>query len=153
MRKNNRKGFTIVELVIVIAVIAILAGVLIPTFSSVVKKANKSAIDQEIAAARTTLLTVENGQLSSDAEYYFIYKKGEITAWYKWEDGKVVDVTADANAKADTNDVVFASAKSQTILEVTADDTATTDVDEATEVIVNADFSANVVVWKQIPNA
>ena len=35
--RNSRKGFTIVELVIVIAVIAILAAVLIPTFSSLIK--------------------------------------------------------------------------------------------------------------------
>ena len=42
MRKNNRKGFTIVELVIVIAVIAILAGVLIPTFSGIVEKAKQA---------------------------------------------------------------------------------------------------------------
>ena len=47
MKRNNKKGFTIVELVIVIAVIAILAGVLIPTFSNVVEKANKSATLQE----------------------------------------------------------------------------------------------------------
>ena len=43
MKKNNKKGFTIVELVIVIAVIAILAAVLIPTFSNVIKKAKTSA--------------------------------------------------------------------------------------------------------------
>ena len=43
MKKLNKKGFTIVELVIVIAVIAILAAVLIPTFSNVIEKANKSA--------------------------------------------------------------------------------------------------------------
>ena len=36
---RNKKGFTLVELVIVIAVIAILAGVMIGTFASVVKKA------------------------------------------------------------------------------------------------------------------
>ena len=41
--KRSKKGFTIVELVIVIAVIAILAAVLIPTFSSLIKKANESA--------------------------------------------------------------------------------------------------------------
>ena len=43
----NKKGFTIVELVIVIAVIAILAGVLIPTFTSIVDKANESSALQE----------------------------------------------------------------------------------------------------------
>ena len=42
MKRTNKKGFTIVELVIVIAVIAILAAVLIPTFSNLIKKANIS---------------------------------------------------------------------------------------------------------------
>lgn len=48
MKKTNKKGFTLVELVIVIAVIAILAGVMIATFSNVVAKANASADLQEI---------------------------------------------------------------------------------------------------------
>ena len=48
MKKQNKKGFTLVELVIVIAVIAILAGVMIGTFSSVVKNANKSSDLQEV---------------------------------------------------------------------------------------------------------
>ena len=48
--KLNKKGFTIVELVIVIAVIAILAAVLIPTFSNVISKANESSVQQ---AAKT----------------------------------------------------------------------------------------------------
>ena len=43
MINSKKKGFTIVELVIVIAVVAILAAVLIPTFSSLVKKANISS--------------------------------------------------------------------------------------------------------------
>ena len=47
MKKLNKKGFTIVELVIVIAVIAILAGVLILTFATVVEKANKSSAQQQ----------------------------------------------------------------------------------------------------------
>jgi type IV pilus assembly protein PilA len=51
MKRNNKKGFTIVELVIVIAVIAILAGVLIPTFGGIVKKAQESAALQEIQNA------------------------------------------------------------------------------------------------------
>ena len=42
MKRNGKRGFTIVELVVVIAVVAILAAVLIPTFASVIKKANVS---------------------------------------------------------------------------------------------------------------
>ena len=47
MKKMNKKGFTIVELVIVIAVIAILAAVMIPTFSGIIEKAKESAAIQE----------------------------------------------------------------------------------------------------------
>ncbi len=47
MKKMNKKGFTIVELVIVIAVIAILAAVMIPTFSGIVDKAQMSATLQK----------------------------------------------------------------------------------------------------------
>ncbi len=50
MKRMNKKGFTIVELVIVIAVIAILAAVLIPTFSGIIEKAQESAAIQEAAA-------------------------------------------------------------------------------------------------------
>lgn len=43
MKKTNKKGFTLVELVIVIAVIAILAAVLIPVFANLISKAKDSA--------------------------------------------------------------------------------------------------------------
>ena len=66
MIKNLRKkGFTIVELVIVIAVIAILAAILIPTFTSVVQKANDSAVQSELKSAYTQYVT-----LASDDEGY-----------------------------------------------------------------------------------
>ena len=55
-KRNAKKGFTIVELVIVIAVIAILAAVLIPTFGGVVKNANDSADLQEARNAYTLYL-------------------------------------------------------------------------------------------------
>ncbi len=58
MRNTNKKGFTIVELVIVIAVIAVLAAVLIPTFSSLIAKANLSN-DQQVVANMNKALAVE----------------------------------------------------------------------------------------------
>ena len=59
MRNTNKKGFTIVELVIVVAVIAILAAVLIPTFSSIIRKANVSS-DTVIAREINTIIAAEN---------------------------------------------------------------------------------------------
>ena len=58
MRNTNKKGFTIVELVIVVAVIAILAAVLIPTFSGVIKKAQYTA-DQKAEKDMNTALAIE----------------------------------------------------------------------------------------------
>ena len=60
MKKTNKKGFTIVELVIVIAVIAILAAVLIPTFANVVEKANISAALQGGRNAYTAIMAETN---------------------------------------------------------------------------------------------
>ena len=45
-RKKLRRAFTITELVIVIAVIAILAAVLIPTFSNVIENSKRSHDEQ-----------------------------------------------------------------------------------------------------------
>lgn len=58
MKLNKRKGFTIVELVIVIAVIAILAAVLIPNISNLVKKANASA-DESLVRNLNTALSMD----------------------------------------------------------------------------------------------
>jgi len=53
--KSNKKAFTIVELVIVIAVIAILAAVLIPTFSNLIKRSKVSADQQLIRNLNSAL--------------------------------------------------------------------------------------------------
>ena len=66
MIKNLRKkGFTIVELVIVIAVIAILAAILIPTFTSVVNNAEASKIQAELKSAYTQYVS----EASDDQDY------------------------------------------------------------------------------------
>ena len=57
--KQKKKGFTIVELVIVIVVIAILAAVLIPTFTGLLQKAKLSADEQAVASMNTVLIADE----------------------------------------------------------------------------------------------
>ena len=85
MRNTNKKGFTIVELVIVVAVIAILAAVLIPTFSSIIKKANQSA-DQQAVTNMNKLLATEAKADDVDGVIEILIKNnyaGDLTTYFK----------------------------------------------------------------------
>ena len=90
--RKAKKGFTIIELVIVIAVIGILAAVLIPTFSNVIDKANATAAMENAKNAYTNFLVDNADKMVMDnanfyihsGEYYFQVEKGQ----FKSEGGK-----------------------------------------------------------------
>ncbi len=99
MIKKFKKAFTITELVIVIAVIAILAAVLIPTFSTVISKANESAAMQECRNEWTEKSVDIIGNETVGDDYLFEYKNGKDTYYYIVVDGnfnatKLDDLTA-----------------------------------------------------------
>ena len=74
--KKAKKGFTIIELVIVIAVIGILAGVLIPTFSNVIANANKTAAMEEAKNAYTAYLADNAANITMNGSTFVIESKG-----------------------------------------------------------------------------
>ena len=121
MKKNNKKGFTIVELVIVIAVIAILAAVLIPTFSGIVKKANiandtavaknlntaaisaqADTFDEALTAAQESGYLVANLNAKSDKCYFVWEDDTDQFLLYNLKDRKIIysntTVTGDPDA-------------------------------------------------------
>lgn len=85
MKNTKKRGFTIVELVIVIAVIAILASVLIPTFSNVVTKAKESKALQEARNAWTAYLVdhydaIPTGKICiKSGDFYYEVVDGQFT--------------------------------------------------------------------------
>ena len=97
MKKMNRKGFTIVELVIVIAVIAILAGVLIPTFSNMIDKANDSAVLQEARSMYTNYMAAVDYAAGEAASKNALVKvvKGDDTYYVKVMSGSMDDTIYD----------------------------------------------------------
>ncbi len=75
--KKFKKGFTITELVIVIAVIAILAAVLIPTFANVINNANESAAMQEARSEWSNFSVEVATEPAADNDFLIVHKSGE----------------------------------------------------------------------------
>lgn len=94
---KNKKAFTLTEMIVVIAIIGILAGVLIPTITGYIKRANQSAAYQEAEAVlniyETWAMEEESGLTElTFADYYEeVAEKalGTNVAFYEIVDGKV----------------------------------------------------------------
>ena len=63
MKKNNKKGFTLVELVIVVAVMAVLVAVAIPTVSSITGEA-RTAVAESNAKTIESVIKLEEANLT-----------------------------------------------------------------------------------------
>ena len=84
-KKTKKQAFTIVELVIVIAVIAILAAILIPTYSNLVKKANEATA---LVDAKNLITEMLADILSGDkdaADLIVFSKKGDHVFLYGYD--------------------------------------------------------------------
>ena len=58
MKKNNRKGFTLAELLIVVAIIAVLTAIAIPVFTSQLEKSREATDMSNLRAAYAEVMTM-----------------------------------------------------------------------------------------------
>ena len=121
MKRNTKKGFTIVELIIVIAVIAVLAAVLIPTFSNLIQKANE-AKDTALVSNLNKAVAMDT---SKNETVYDVLTTVRDNAGY--DVGKI-------NAAATNNEILWDSANNCFVYSVNGEikyipDTKTKDVD------------------------
>ena len=93
MKKNNKKGFTLVELVIVIAVMAALVAVAIPTVGAITGSAN-TAVEKSNARTIESMIKLAEAEASKNSD-------GVITVSEK----QVADALAEAKLGIDAGKV------------------------------------------------
>ena len=97
LANKKRKGFTMVEMVIVIVIIAVLMAALIPTFATVVQNAQTSAATQAMKSSYEAIKAYDlhdNGYLDGAANGIIVYKASDTTKGYiaLVVDGEMSDV-------------------------------------------------------------
>ncbi len=136
--QNKKRGFTIVELVIVIAVIAILSAVMIPTFSGIVRKAKESAAMQEANnIARAVSATTEEGMFPnvSGVDAYVVTDN----FWFEVDDNKISDAkegNLPDTVKTDLTDLSTLTAGTYYVPVQLVEDYELTEAEEAYKVYV-----------------
>ena len=76
--KNNKKGFTLAELLIVVAIIAVLVAIAVPLFVGALDNARKGRDDANVRSLR------------SAASVYILSKQDDTTVWPKLDEGETI---------------------------------------------------------------
>lgn len=100
-KKINKKGFTLAELLVVVAIIAILVAVSIPIFTGKLSEAKKNTDLANVRAAKAAAVT------------YYLQNDGDNTnKFYDAENGKMVDTvpTVGYNQTKQNSDALAAKA-------------------------------------------
>ena len=94
MKKMNKKGFTLIEMLVVIAIIAVLVSIIIPTVTSATTKASAAANAANLRSVKaeitTALLTGDSPVTASGITFtavansnYTVANKDKVTATFK----------------------------------------------------------------------
>ena len=94
-KNKNRKGFSLVELIVVLVIMAILAAALIPSLTGYIRKTKEQNVNSECQSAVQAAQTIESGAFAS-ADGNYTFTSGGTSYTIKG----VTDTTSSPDAKA-----------------------------------------------------
>lgn len=88
-KAKSKKGFTLAELLVVVAIIAVMVAIAVPVFSGAVSKAQTAVLDADTRAAK------------SEAAVQYLLKGEEGTVYYDFTVEKDGDITVTKSTKTE----------------------------------------------------
>ena len=102
MKKNNNKGFTLMEMLIVVAIIAVLVAIAIPVFTNQLEKAReatdaaniRSAYAEVMACALTDAANTTNSVTKGGTDGAYTYSKdvGVVQKQKGWQNTSITEI-------------------------------------------------------------
>lgn len=96
---GSKSGFTLVELIVVIAILGILAGIAVPAYSGYIKKANEAADYAQLDAIKTAVVFASTDKQVKEGNTYADITKITVTEGSVAVEPTSADVTADEITK------------------------------------------------------